>query len=350
MNVGQNNIIMNIKSLVVLLIIVISIPIVFISCEVNSEPFEEIVIDLTDANRNFLFNTSSARSRARINGIGPVGFIFRLGSGSFNGIGAPDGRSEKVASPILKMRSLIRKSTRNHKTNKEEGEYQDDLPDCVEEIFTINEDNSFSYTLDFGLGCNFFGEFFYGKITEEGSYEGDSFQGRTTYKEFGGEAFKLDGTYSYDGVVEGFELDSIFADSTNLDFEVIYNYGYNLIEYYFEEDSLMTVEANGSGREMTNNEGISVLSQENRFSYSTGEFFESRVVEPLFLNFNCFEENVFTNITGLETGTFIYEDITETYSVDYGDGTCDNLITVTQEDEIFTVDLGEEWAELSGGG
>ncbi|MEL6560547.1 MAG: hypothetical protein AAFQ94_20315, partial [Bacteroidota bacterium] len=104
------------------------------------------------------------------------------------------------------------------------------------------------------------------------------------------------------------------------------------------------VESTGKGKERSDEQGFTVLEQENLFQYSTGESYSSKVEEELFMNFDC--EEAFIFVRGLESG--VYEDTegSVTYSVKYGDGECDNIILVTENGEEFTIDLDEAYDDL----
>jgi len=340
---------MKTNKLLALLIMLTTTTLLLQSCN-DSDPLIEPTETLDQNNQssgNFLFNTSSARSRARLNGVGPIGLA--IGSGN-NGV---FGRNEKNISPSLMMRSFLsqqqtfsRDSSDNYEG--EEGDYDSELPDCAQESFNLNDDGTYEYSIDFGDGCDFFGETLKGRLTETGSYTENSFKGTTTYEGLGGESWEISGTYTYAGSFTGFDiLNDADADTNDIDFSATFDYSFDLEEKYEEEDGPITVTSSGSGMEESDDNGITILAQTVDFSYSTGESFTSTVSTPLFTDFNCFEEDVFIYVSGEESGTYTFEGETNDYSINYGDGTCDNVITVTQNGMTETIDLGEEWDEFN---
>lgn len=324
--------------LVILLIVGIS------SCnEPEDSRLREVTVRLTEENRNFLFNTSAARSKARSNGIGgPVGFIFRLGGGVFSP--ERNGRSTKQNSPLLTMRKLTSGRMENtagriitlSETTPNE------LPECVKESFVENGDGSYTYILDFGNGCDLFGEFFVGKLIETGTYGENSFDAIARYENFGTDFWEVNGKYNYEGF---WEFSSIAEDSLQFDWFAEYQYSYEMEEIYLDEGEKFFLNSNGFGKEILDEEGYTIVNQENRLSYDTGEKFSSVVDVPLHLDYNCGEE-IFIFVRGVESGFYTYDDIFVEYNINYGDGDCDNLITVIENGEEYVIDLNEVYNEL----
>ena len=87
------------------------------------------------------------------------------------------------------------------------------------------------------------------------------------------------------------------------------------------------------------------MEQQSSFEYGSGESFTSRVDSPLVMSYFC-DDDVFIFVSGDESGTYSFEGESGTYSVNYGDGTCDNIITVTENGETFTIDVGEEYDDF----
>jgi len=332
---------MKIKKFVTFAFVAFALATVFYACNEPEDELSDITVDLTEENRNFLFNTSAARSRARSNGIGgPAGFIFRLGSDVLKG-----GRAEKdtQSSPLMAMRAMMNKSSNTFGRSENEGDSTDfDLPDCFNEIFNENEDGSYEYILDFGTGCDVFGETLKGKLIETGSYSDGKFSASTTYEGFGSDFWEVNGTYNYDGTWDFPENEE---DSLNFDFSAEYTYDYDLNESYVDGDESFAITSKGSGREKSDQNGYTVFEQENEFNYGSGESFSSKVNTPLFMDYDC-GEDVFIFVGGLEVGSYTFEGETGTYEVNYGDGTCDNIISVTENGETFEIDLGDAYDDF----
>ena len=346
---------MNFKKFLTFTFIALIASMVFYSCSEDEGDLSEVTVDLTEENRNFLFNTSAARSKARTNGVGgPAGFIFRLG----NGLIGRNGRTEQAVSPLMAMRAMMDKSGKSPFTagrvasdtipdDGGEDDFPDEddddfLPDCVTESYTENEDGSYEYILDFGDGCDFFGEFFKGKLIERGANKDNSFSGTTIYENFGTDFWEMNGTYTYEGV---FEIPTDFEDSLDFDWSAEFSYAYDMVEKYTDDEETFMVDSEGSGKERADEDGYTVLEQESSFDYGSGESFSSKVESPLVMNYFC-DGDVFIFVSGLESASYTFEGESGTYSIDYGDGTCDNIITVTENGETFTIDVGEEYEDF----
>ncbi|MEL6559488.1 MAG: hypothetical protein AAFQ94_14960 [Bacteroidota bacterium] len=324
--------------LVVFLIVGIS------ACNEPEDPqLREVTVSLTEENRNFLFNTSAARSKARSNGIGgPAGFIFRLGGGVFSPEG--NGRSAEKHSPLLTMRQLVSGGidSKAWRTITLSETTPNELPDCVKESFIENSDGSYTYILDFGSGCDLFGDFFKGKLIEKGLYGKASFTANVEYQGFGTDFWEVNGTYNYEGFWE-FPKDA--QDSLEFDWKAEFLYSYDMEETYLDEDDTFSLTTSGNGKEILNDEGFTIVNLENIVTYDTGEQFSSVVNVPLHLDYSCGEE-IFIFVSGEESGKYTFGDVSAEYSINYGDGDCDNLIIVLENGEEYVIDLDEVYNEL----
>ncbi|MGB3466266.1 MAG: hypothetical protein WBA74_13390, partial [Cyclobacteriaceae bacterium] len=271
----------------------IVVTLVMVACNEPVDPLGEITVSLTEENRTFLFNTSAARNKARSNGVGgPVGFIFRLGGNVT--LPTSNDRSEhsSVVSPFLTTRAILNGEidleTFKDSTTANNGSIGV-IPDCFVEKFTENEDGSYTYIINFGKGCDLYGEVFKGRLVERGKYDGNHFTATTTYEDFGNEFWKVNGTYAYHGV---WEFQSSPGDSLRNNWSATYNYNYKLSEKYISNGELISVQSKGNGSELMDLLGYTVLRQKNEFTYASGQHFRSQVDKPLHLNFDC-DENTF---------------------------------------------------------
>lgn len=311
--------------------------------EPEDAQLREITVSLTEENRNFLFNTRVARSKARSNGIGgPAGFIFRLGGGAFSPEG--NGRNANQLSPLLTMRKLVSGEFRNNagRTITLSESVPNELPNCVKETFIENTDSSYTYILDFGSGCDLFGDFFKGKLTEKGVYRKASFTANVRYHGFGTDFWEVNGTYNYEGF---WEFAEDIQDSLGFDWSAEFLYSYNMEETYLEEDDTFSLTSSGTGKEILAEDGYTIVNQENDLIYDTGEKFSSVVDLPLHLDYGCGDE-IFIFVSGLESGDYTFEGVSADYSINYGDGNCDNLITVLENGKEYIIDLDEVYNEL----
>lgn len=294
---------------------------------------ENIVAD------NLLVNSNSALNRLRGNGIGgPMGALF----GNFQN--GRKGRSASVPS------AMFRKSGRTAQDST------DTQPTCLVETWEDDGNGNYTYTLDFGDGCDYYGEWLKGKLVEKGSYNESSFSSAATYTNFGGHDWTIDGTHSYSGTWEEINETSEPTDSSDYYYNASYEFTADLKTSYMEygHDStsdvstgerLIEVDYVAEGAEEVDQDGYTVKSRSESVVVSTGESFQAQVDIPLFYDFKCEEDGVWIYVSGQESGSYTVGDQTGTYSINYGDGECDNIVTVTENGISQDVDLGEEWDE-----
>lgn len=319
---------------------------VFISsCDDSNEPTPSS--QESTLTNNVLIGSNSAVSRLRSQGLaGPVGAVY----GNFLK-NSDRGRTQgSVATAMRNARG----------SNDTDSSNVTPTPSCLIEEWKDDGQGNYTYTLDFGDGCNYYGEFMKGKLVEKGSYSDNSFSSAVTYTNFGGSDWQVDGTYSYNGTWEetvlpdnGTSMPAEEEDSIWL-YSATYNFDADITEqwtYYGYPDSvevstgetIVTVSYRANGSEKMDNNGYTVESQEESVSMSTGEAYTSQVDVPLFFDYSC--EDVWIFVRGVESGTYTYNDVTTTYSINYGDGTCDNIITVTENGISEAIDLEEEWED-----
>jgi hypothetical protein len=61
------------------------------------------------------------------------------------------------------------------------------------------------------------------------------------------------------------------------------------------------------------------------------------ITEPIVAQFSCRAEGGFLRVAGVKEMTASGNNFSKKRSIDYGDGTCDNEITVTINDRTFTI-------------
>ncbi|WP_420315910.1 hypothetical protein [Ekhidna sp.] len=300
--------------------------------EILVEPQQENIVS-----ENLLVNSNSALTRLRSNGIGgPMGALFGNFQGSNNG--------RAVSSPSAMFK---------HRTANDSSDHQST---CLVETWEDDGQGNYTYTLDFGDGCDFYGEWLKGKRVEQGSYSENSFSSTATYTNFGGHDWTIDGTHSFNGTWEDTEKDanSDPADTADYYFNASYEFSADLSTSYMEygHDSttdvstgerLIEVDYVAQGAEEIDQDGYTVKSRSESVEVSTGESFSAQVDIPLYYDFKCEDEGVWIYVSGEESGSYTYGDQTGTYSINYGDGECDNIVTVTENGISQEVDLGEAW-------
>lgn len=304
------------------------------SCETNEidgiNPGDSSTINPGNiTNGSGLFSNNSVRERVR--GIsrysGPGGFIYSR-------IGSRNGRTEGGVFDQIRGSQ----SSKNYAVRTAND-------DCYTETFN-ETDNSYEFILDFGDGCEVDGELMKGRLVERGTFTDNSFSSEVEYTGFGGIDWEVTGTETYNGTWSEDEEESAVWESA-------YTFASDLVETITEDGNSFEVNYMANGAERMDENSFVVESSNETVSVSTGESYESSVETPLVMDFTCDWEAAYIFVSGLETGSYSYVDeagktITGTYSVDYGDGTCNNLITVTEGGESEVIDLSEVWDECDG--
>lgn len=310
------------------------------SCDDSNAVAPETPDNSSIAN-NILIGSSSALNRIRGNGFGgPIGAIYGNHSGRTAG---------KSGSPLAIMRNASRGRSYADSTDVS-------TPDCLIETWEDDGNGTYTFTLDFGDGCDYYGEFMKGKLVEIGTYTDNSFNSSVTYTDFGSSDWSIDGNYTYSGTWEDNLTNGTSqpADSSEWDFSASYEFTADLTQQYtdygYPEDStqastgetIVTVDYEASGSEEMDQHGYTVNARTVAVSVSNGEAFTSSVDAPLYFDYTC-QDDVWSYTTGIESGSYAFEDQTGSYSIDYGDGTCDNIISLTENGTTEVIDLGEEW-------
>ena len=304
------------------------------SCNDGNEP----PVDLPQENivaENLLVNSNSALNRLRSNGIGgPMGALFGT-------IQSQNGRISKSPSVLF----------------RHAGRVADDTTDitCLVETWEDDGQGNFTYTLDFGDGCDYYGEWLKGKLVEKGFYGGSNFNSTATYTNFGGHDWTIDGKHAYSGTWSSDELPENEEDSASWEYKATYEFSSDLELSYMEYgyatsdvstgEQLVEVDYVAQGSEEVDQNGYTVKTRTESVDVSTGETYSSQVDIPLFYDYECEDEGVWIFVSGQQSGTYTFGDQTGTYSINFGDGACDNIVVVTENGVSAEVDLGEEWDE-----
>ncbi|WP_422358615.1 hypothetical protein [Reichenbachiella sp.] len=218
---------------------------------------------------------------------------------------------------------------------------------CATETFEENSDGSYTWTLDYGVdGCEEYGYFMKGKLIETFVENGNEFSGTIEYVGFGDEYSTMTGTETFSGT---WEDSGNSEDSTEWDYSGSYEYTEDLTYLYKEDDVEEEYTLKASGKETYDEEGFTQDEGEYTYTASNGDFFSGVISVPLYYSYTCdsdFEDSwVFVDVSGVENFSYQEGDESGEFSINYGDGSCDNIISITENGETYDVDLGEEWDE-----
>lgn len=231
------------------------------------------------------------------------------------------------------------------------GDGEDDWTTCAEQEFTDNGDGTYSWVLDYGVdGCEEYGYFMKGKMIETYGGDGDSFSSKLEYFGFGNEYYTQDGTSEYSGT---WTLDAEGAnspqDSAGWSVSGEYTHKEDLTISISEEDFNETFTYKAEGSQEFDEKGSTEKAGFRKYTASNGDFYNTTIDTPLYFSYECISEDseswIFVQVSGTESTTYQEGDVAGEFSINYGDGTCDNIITVTENGESYDIDLGEQWED-----
>jgi len=257
--------------------------------------------------------------------------------------GACDSDKE-VLSPQEEL-SLTQKSTQSEGLAEEEVQFVHEAAIVPNErgrlaetpCVTVTRDiEAKKITLDFGTGC----EGLYG-ITRSGKvfmvFTG-SFDDKTAQREITFENYKVNDAQIEGKIkVSGFSRNSEgFLTSTRelVDFKVTFKDGSS-----FTLNGSTTRELiEGEDDQIVNNEKIRVTGGHNGVS-STGRTFSRVIVEPIIASFACAAEGKFIRVQGTQEITVTNSVVAKTRTIDYGNGDCDNEISIIINGKSYTISI-----------
>ncbi len=185
-----------------------------------------------------------------------------------------------------------------------------------------------------------------GKMVETFVENGNQFSGTIEYFDFGDEYSSQNGTETFSGTWE--ELEDPL-DSADWNYSGSYEYAENL-EYSFTEEGVNEVyTVVATGKEAYDENGFTSIEATFSYTSANGDFFNGSLISPLFYSYECENESeedwIFVPVSGEETYSYKEGDDTGNFSIEYGDGSCDNIITITENGISEDIDLSEEWED-----
>ncbi len=215
-----------------------------------------------------------------------------------------------------------------------------------EDCYTMNNDfdvlkGELKVSFDFGDGCEYAGEILQGQFSVTLSYTESAISAQYEYTDFGGKDWLINGNSSMEGTVD------LQSGELTLAFNI------NLTEKWTENaDDPETIRTQefvyvATGTQVMNESGFTIQTQEE--SATVGQdVYTSKVTSEnaLFYDYTC-ENDALVFVDGIENGTYAIGGVTGNWSIDYGDGTCDHLITITENGASEEIDLIEELDKLS---
>jgi len=232
-----------------------------------------------------------------------------------------------------------------------------DYTSCATITETDNPDGTHTIVYDYGEGCYEYGWLTKGRITYTWSSEDNSYFSRVEYDQYFSYGMTMDGysEYSYtsdgnswlefgggtepaggdgDSAVYSDPVYSFYwsgsasgEDNYTMVFDSGESYSYSS-EYSNKWDSISSTVMTGYYHNKSETEGFEYLYE---------------VTEPLVTSYQC--TDTWVAVSGVESTEITENGTTISLLIDYGDGNCDNLATVTENGKTYTVDFEEIWQQ-----
>lgn len=226
---------------------------------------------------------------------------------------------------------------------------------CAVITNTTNEDGSQTTIYDYGDGCEegwgdykytMFGKYtstYLNLISQNGSVFKNSYYYKSTYDNYGGIytggwSFLMNGGGIYEGESEYDTATQKFSGTYSYDDETMYRY--DSTDYYYK--------SKGTTRYSTDK----YIIESSTGSYTYGDnYYKSKVLKPMIADYSCYRQNslvdnfcfFFMFVEGRERIQYKDGDEEGSFEIDYGDGTCDNIVTIYENGKISVVDLSKNW-------
>jgi len=138
-------------------------------------------------------------------------------------------------------------------------------------------------------------------------------------------------------------ITNISADSTHLQFHSLLSGG----QVTFGDGKTITREHNVTREWFRaalpgNDEWHTLKGGEAAGKCKNGNTYQMQITKDLIHKISCLADKVFIPVSGTKVFTVTTSTSTEQYTVDYGDGTCDNDITVTINGKVKTITVNSE--------
>ncbi len=206
----------------------------------------------------------------------------------------------------------------------------------------IDTDGNNVTVYDYGTsGCDDWGSLIKGKVTYIWSQKNDIYFSKVLYENYSAYGMTMNGyseySYSFGNMIFANGIDSTItkinwsgSSSCNENIEMAYENG-ETFQYTADYSS------DWNGQSCTVHQG--------EYSYkniTNGYEYTYKVTQDLFYNYECGPE-IYVPVSGIEE--IIYKDVEvdTKFITNYGNGTCDNLATISENGVDYTVDFGNLW-------
>jgi len=213
-----------------------------------------------------------------------------------------------------------------------------------------NADGTHTTIYDYGDGCDEYGALYKGKITYIWKNEDNNYYSKVIYEDYYSYGVEMNGMSEYSFTSDGYSYFSTGVkedsnDSTISVSPVVFNWSgsstgheeitmvaddggtyYYLSDYSNKWDSISYTVFEGD---------YYCRSESEEYNYE----YQYSVEQPLVTDYTCI--NSWIPVSGIETITNTENDATNYYSINYGNGTCDNLALLTENGKTSVIDFSE---------
>jgi hypothetical protein len=219
---------------------------------------------------------------------------------------------------------------------------------CAKVTEFNNNDGTYTTIYDYGEGCDEFGSLTKGRITYIWSNVNENYYSKVLYDNYYSYGMEMNGFSEYSFTSDGnsyinYDSTGIITDSSVVSPGICFYWsgtstGKDNITMTFDTGEKYSYTSNFSNK--WENSTYTVLEGEYTYiSEPDGYNYHYLVTNPLVYNYDC--PNTWIAIAGIES--IHYNDATKTYDfiIDYGNGECDNLATITENGESSIIDFGD---------
>jgi len=227
---------------------------------------------------------------------------------------------------------------------------------CATITTTTNNDESVTTLYDYGDGCDegseyykyfMFGSYSYtSKNTSEnvGSLFKDSYQYKWQSNNYGGKYYyNNDTTEWHSNGTSDYSGESQY-DSDNQTYSGGYTYNF---DYQYSWDTIVYV-CKGHGKSSYSQKQYVVEANTSEYTYNSN-YYKTEVLEPLVSRYDCNQSSsggintfcaIFYYVSGREFIRYKQDGREGSFEINYGDGSCDNIITIVENGKSVEIDLG----------
>jgi hypothetical protein len=227
---------------------------------------------------------------------------------------------------------------------------------CAKVTESDNEDGTHTTVYDYGDGCDEYGSFSRGKITYIWKNENNNYYSEVRYDHYYSYGVEMNGVSRYSFTSDGNSYYSAgnkenYGDSTVTIMPVVFNWsgvstGHDSLTMIYDDGNTTLNRSDYSN--IWDSISYKVLQGDYYYSNSSdGYEYHYVVTEPLITDYRC--PGSWVPVSGIETITTTEKGEVQEYSLNYGNGTCDNLAQLTQNGETSIIDFGELYKVIEGG-